>query len=276
MRLAFALVAALIGVAHAQPASVTLHTGSTEVTAYGTAAFAVCSLRYRNVEYLDAADHGRCMQSASSFDWMGEAFNPTQAGSAADGAIANPSSSQVKELAANGASLSTVTRMVYWNSVAGVKTSAHVLRQIVMTSLGPHANVIRYDVSFEIPAGEYHNIGQFEILTGYMPQVFSHFRTFDPASGQLAELSDGPGEQAMPVIFCTTDDRNCMGVVSVEPLASGGYGRWRFTSERVVKWNAVTRIASPSGSIRRTVYVSVGNLSAVMDAMRWSSAQEKL
>jgi hypothetical protein len=281
------LLALTFATAHAQPSSVTidthLHGGKLDVTALGGAAFAIGSLRVRGFEYLDCSDHGRCLQSASSFDGLGEMFNPTQAGGERDGALPAGSSSRVIELAVNAETIASVVKMAYWRPVAAQRTSTHVLHQNVMIGLGPRRNVIRLDVAFDLPAAEYHSSGQFEIATGYMPAAFSHFRTFDPTTGTLAELSDGPGEQPLPVIFCTADDRHCMGAISAEPLVGGGYGRWRFPSwacvtaagpTGCVKWNAVTRVASPLGSVRRTVYTAVGSLPDIIDGLRWAAVQE--
>jgi hypothetical protein len=47
---------------------------------------AISSLTWKDKEFIDRRDHGRELQSAASFDGLGECFNPTEAGSAADGA----------------------------------------------------------------------------------------------------------------------------------------------------------------------------------------------
>ena len=51
---------------------------------------AIHSLTWGGKEFIDSADHGRQLQSASNFDYgtpiTGETFNPTEAGSRRDGA----------------------------------------------------------------------------------------------------------------------------------------------------------------------------------------------
>ena len=42
------------------------------------------------------------------------------------------------------------------------------------------------------------NVAQFEALTGYMTTNCSVFLTFDPATGRLDPIGDGPGETAAP------------------------------------------------------------------------------
>jgi hypothetical protein len=96
-------------------------------------------------------------------------------------------------------------------------------------------------VTFTVPAGERHFQAVFEALTGYMPAEFSRFLTFEPARG-LQPLSDGPGEQHLPVVLATPDGAYAMGVYSPDQPAAGfpesGYGRFRFPDEKVVKMTA--------------------------------------
>ena len=42
---------------------------------------AIGSLTWNGIEFINQDDHGRELQSASSFDGLGECFNPTEAGS---------------------------------------------------------------------------------------------------------------------------------------------------------------------------------------------------
>jgi hypothetical protein len=244
-----------------------IHAHGLKVTTYETAAEAICSLRYRGTEYIDSADHGRCLQSAVSFDWMGEAFNPTEAGSVRDGATVNPSTSQLMALVDGKDAIATEVKMAYWQG----GLSGHILRKYVTAGFGGRS-ILEHRIAFEPPASESHSLGQFEILTGYMPREFSHFRSYDPATGALYELSDGPGEQALPVIFCTADDRNCMGAYSLQPLVWGGYGRWRFAD--CVKWNVVARYAYPKGTYRFRVFTTVGTLAEVMGNLGWLYATQ--
>jgi hypothetical protein len=214
------------------------------------------------VEFIDSTDHGRCLQSAVSFDWLGESFNPTEAGSVRDGLTSNPSSSQLMEEVTGKDVLATEVKMALWQG----GLSGHILRKWVAAGFGGRS-ILRHDITFEPPAGEVHSVAQFEILTGYMPSAFSHFRSYDPATGRLADLSDGPGEQLLPVIFCTADDLNCAAAYSPQTLVGGGYGRWRFSD--CVKWNMVARINWPKGSYRFRVFSVYGTLGEVKEAVDW-------
>lgn len=74
---------------------------------------AISSLTYRNVQYVDVADHGREIQSAVQVDDLGECFNPTEAGSEADRRAAT-SSSLLLSISNTGNVLRTVTRPAFW------------------------------------------------------------------------------------------------------------------------------------------------------------------
>lgn len=225
---------------------------------------AVDSLTWNGQEFIDSADHGRQLQSASSFSSSGqhwaEAFNPTEAGSRDDGA--GPSStSRLLHSLATADSLQTCTQMAFWlapgQKSAGhpatntTKLSNHLLTKRVQIGLPDLPHVIRYDVTFTTPIDERHQFAQFEALTGYMPEGFRSFKTFRPSTGELQPIDDGPGEQPFPLVFSTEDGNHAMGIYSPQQPSPGfenaGYGRWRFARERVVKWNSVFRVRNENG-----------------------------
>jgi hypothetical protein len=227
-------------------------------------AAAIDSLTWDGVEFVDSADHGRQIQSAANFDaghpFHPELFNPTEAGSRFDGAGPR-SSSVLLHLDARGHTLSTVNQPAFWLrpgersggrlALNDAIVSNHRISKRVTIGHRSLPRVIRYEVLFTVPSGERHTFAQFEAVTGYMPPRFSRFLRFDPSSRRLETLDDGPGEQADPVVFATPDGRYAMGVFSPDQPSPGfenaGYGRFRFTNERVVKWNTVFRERSRSG-----------------------------
>lgn len=259
------IAAALPLPAFGQQGSITskTDTGPLVMSTYTATAGAFCSLTHRGVEYIDGKDHGRCLQSAASYDWLGEAFNPTEAGASifTDGGLPNPSSSQVMNYVADDATLATEVRMAFWNPVAGQRTSNYIHRKWVQAGLPGRPRVVAYAVDFEIPPGAVHSIAQLELLTGYMPPRFNKFLALNLATGGLSDLSDGPGEQPHPIIFSTADGQHAMGILSLTPLVGGGYGRWRHPD--CVKWNAVTRVPSPRGTVRSELRIAVGTVGQV-------------
>ncbi|MBI5707140.1 MAG: hypothetical protein HZC36_09150 [Armatimonadetes bacterium] len=227
------------------------------VTTTNRCAGAIHSLTWRGKEFLDSYDHGRQLQSASNFDCgtpiTGETYNPTEAGSRRDG-TGDKSSSKLLSLSARGNRLLTRSQMAFWLAPGELSEgnpaknttvlSNHILEKRVTIGAQGRPHRIAYDVAFTLPADEEHGQAVFESLTGYMHPDFSAFLRFDPVKRTLEPLSDGPGEQADPVVLSTPDGAYAMGIFSPEPAAKG-YGRWRFVAEKVVKWNCVFRVRNP-------------------------------
>lgn len=252
---------------------------------------AIDSLTWNGREFIDSFDHGRQLQSACSFDcgkpgpFWAECYNPTEAGSRRDGA-GPTSSSRLLELHAEGNELRTVAQPAFWLA-PGEKSdgrpalndrilSEHRIAKRVRIGHGNLPNVIEYDATFTVPPGERHTFAQFEAVTGYMPAEFEQFYKFVPENGgELQPLDDGPGEQAFPVVLATADGKYAMGVYSIQQPSPGfeqaGYGRFRFNSERVTKWNCVFRVRRPdgipAGDYRYQALVVVGALDDVQSSL---------
>jgi hypothetical protein len=266
--------------------------GSSEIviTTTDRLAGAIHSLTWGGKEFIDSHDHGRQLQSAASFncglagEYWAERYNPTEAGSRADG-IGKKSSSKLLRIKAEGAELRTTTQMAFWLA-PGEKSfgrlglnekvlSDHIVSKRVVIGYKKHANVLDYEVTFTVPKGEKHTYAQFEALTGYMPPEFSHFWKFRPDTGKLEELDDGPGEQAYPVVLATESKTHAMGVFSPDQPSKGyekaGYGRNRFKDAKVVKWNCVFRIRDEkriaADDYRFRMFVAVGTLEDVHQSL---------
>jgi len=253
------------------------------ITTTARVAGAIHSLTWGGREFVDSLDHGRQIQSASNLDVDGrmfdEAFNPTEAGCERD--MAGPAStSRVLWFSAGGRDIASINRMAFWlrpgQSSGGrpaLNTTAlsnHVLIKHVhlgCPQLPPPArdHAIRFDLAFLLPADERHRRAAFEALTGYMPAAFDRFFGLG-GDGRLQPLSDGPGEQPLPVVVSTADGGHAMGVWSGDRCHTSGsppgYGRFRFTDAGVTKWNVVFREHDEeglrSGSWRYRVWVAVG------------------
>jgi hypothetical protein len=259
------------------------------ITTTSRVAGAIHSLTWNGMEFIDSADHGRQLQSASNFDnntkYTDETFNPTEAGSSADGA-GNKSSSKLLKLAAKNSILETSSQMAFWLK-PGKKSlgnpaknttilSNHRLTKRVVIGYKDLPHAIEYTVTFNIPADEKHTFAQFEALTGYMPPAFDKFYTYDAGKDELAPLSDGPGEQSRPVVLATDTGSHAMGIYSPDQPSPGyesaGYGRWKFKNERVNKWNTVFRYRDKDGvkpgDYTFRCFVTVGTLADVKSTMR--------
>lgn len=265
--------------------------GSSEIVITTTTrlAGAIHSLTWNGLEFIDSADHGRQLQSASNFDCgtpiTGETFNPTEAGSRRD-AAGDRSSSRLLHWRVEPCAIETTTQMAFWLA-PGEKSgpnlakntnvlSDHLLTKRVRIGCRDLPHVIAYDVSFSVPIGERHTHAVFEALTGYMPPAFEDFHQFNPQTGQLEPLSDGPGEGPLPVVLSTAGGAHAMGIYAppqpAPNTAGPTYGRFRFRAEKVVKWNCVFRVSDkagiPPGGYPFRMFVIVGDLATVRDAMR--------
>ena len=250
---------------------------------------AIHSLTWNGREFIDSADHGRQLQSASNLDCgtpiTVETFNPTEAGSRRDGA-GEKSSSRLLHRRIEPNSLQTVTQMAFWLA-PGEKSgpnlaknttilSDHLLTKRVRIGYKNLPHVIAYDVTFSLPIGERHTHAAFEALTGYMPPLFEEFRQFNPQTGELEPLSDGPGEGPHPVVLSVPGGSHAMGIYAPPQPASHTtgptYGRWRFRADKVVKWNCVFRVTDKNGiapgEYPFRMFVIVGDLNTVRDSLR--------
>ncbi len=258
---------------------------SIKITTSQRVAGAIQSLTWNGKEFIDKADHGRELQSAVTYNGLQECFNPTEAGSEFD-AAGSTSSSLLQYIKASGNILETQILPAFWAkpgsatatcSTGAVNTtlrSAQYFHKKVTIGMSGMNHVIKYDTQVDIPDGESYSSAQFEVLTGYMPLTFSVFRTYDPSIAQLLPISVGPGEQSLPLIFSTTDDKYAMGIYSPDlpypnqPYPSSGYGRFSFPESNCVKWNQVYRQNNvPAGSYKFHSYVIVGTLSDVTTSM---------
>ena len=260
------------------------------ITTTSRLAGAIHSLKWNGKEFIDSYDHGRQLQSACSFnlgrkEFHAECFNPTEAGSRSDGR-GEKSTSRLLKLTAKDGALKTTTRMAFWLR-PGQKSSGkpaknrtalsdHTVSKHVRIGFKSLPNVIEYSVTFNVPRTEHHTYGQFEALTGYMPPEFAVFLAFEPKTGRMLPLSDGPGEQNHPVVLSTKDGRYAMGIFSPQQPSKGyvhaGYGRFRFPAARVVKWNCVFRVRNPKGikhgEYRYRMFVAVGTRADVQRSLK--------
>jgi hypothetical protein len=214
----------------------------------------ISSLIFRGKEHLDTRDHGRLLQSASSFDGYGECFNPTEGGSSHRSK--NQDTSVLKAARVEGNQLWTITDMGFWlnpgqaypagcgsrkslkRAVNTVETSGHLLEKRVTVGLPGFPNVIEHLVTFYVPTN--FSGGVFEASTGYVPKEFSHALFYDPKEGIEISPGERQGEQEFPVILSTPDSLFAMGVYSPQlPQKGLGYGRFSFPD--VNKWNCVFR-----------------------------------
>ena len=247
---------------------------------------AISALTWKGQSFINSRDHGRELQSDVFFNNFGVCYNPTEAGSRANGA-GNRSSSVLRAIKVRGNQLWTVTQMAFWLQpgqssyprVCGSHTYLHravnraVLSKVVLhkhltIGLRDFHNVLRDSLTFDVPAR--YRSATFEALTGYMPPRFSQAFYFHPWSMRLIPARGRRGEQPYPVIRSTPDHRYAMDIYCPGlPQADwphAGYGSVDFP--RVVKWNCVYRYRPVRpGPYHFHAYVIIGNLRQVKKTM---------
>lgn len=243
---------------------------------------AIDSLTWAGREFVNAHDHGREWQSAAFLDDADQCDNPTEAGGDYDGE-GETSTSQLLALSRGRNWLATRSRLAYWLSpgqsfegcVRGMQAATRLsdtgFAKRVTLGLPGLPNAIRYEATFTVAQAR--GPSTFETLTGYMPPDFTRFYTYAPRERRLVPLSDGPGEQALPVVFATADGAHAVGVWSAglpqAEFPNAGYGRFRFDrlpgpANATVKWNCVHRLrAVAPGPHRFACTAVVGTLAAV-------------
>lgn len=257
-----------------------------KISAFSRYAGAISSLRYRGHEFVNADDNGREIQSASSFDRMGECFNPTEAGGVYDKGI--KTSSKLLDVSVEGDVLRTKTDMAFWwspkqrylkpgKTYCGTRPDLrysqnktfkgnHILYKEVSIGYKGIENIINYQVKFDVP--EKHRSAVFEAVSVHLNPEFSVIEGFDINSGTLTDISNKNGEQEKPVILSTRSGDYAMGLYSPKlPQGGVGYGRVKFPS--TIKMNCVFREkAIEVKSYDYQCFLIVGNKDEVIDGMK--------
>lgn len=261
-----------------------------EMTSCGYVAGVICSLKYKNLEFINGrlnvdgspVDHGRQMQSAVSYNKLGEAYNPTQAGSSFFNDGFYPQPTQTSQMLGRWWADNHVgvrVKMGFWNTVWDkydpykyYKTSNTEVFTQVTIGVSGFQNVILYKATFAVPAVDLIPLtfGQFEVTTAYMQTYFNTFYILND-NGNISPIADIQKEQNKPVIFSTSDGQYAMGIYSPEApqpeYKEAGYGIWRHPT--CTKMNYVVRVNNlvQGQSYKYRAYYVVGTLSEVQNTM---------
>lgn len=221
---------------------------------------AVYSVQYKSMEFIDAADHGRLLQSAVSFDGLGECYNPTEGGSILTSKTQN--SSVLRSETVVGNEIWSKSDMGFWLAPGmpypngcGGNTAIKTAQNTLITSpyslfsqytigLKQYPNVIARTVTYLIPNP--HQSATFEALTGYIPMRYSKSIYYNPESGEASDTGNSLGEQRHPVIHYEPTKKYAIGVYSPGLPQNWhgdlvGYGRFSFPWASVNKFNCVFR-----------------------------------
>lgn len=256
---------------------------------------AVDALTYNGINFVNSFDHGRELQSALFLQGYGECYNPTEAGSNADGFGDTTTSSLLSQTIGTN-SLTNRTQMAWWLAPGVTDSSCVFGPGPYTTPLSPL--VLSKSIQIGIPAAAnaifFHlGVDTAKIIgtsslefTGYMPTSYSVFYTFDQTTGLLSMAPTQPsstvvtsGEQTKPVVLSKTDNSSALGIKCTglpnpnDP--NRGYGLYAFPvslypgsntygTAAAVKWSAYFRSTSQQQALNGfDCYVLVGSLEDV-------------
>lgn len=255
---------------------------------------AIYSLTWKGVQFINDSDHGRELQSASSFEGFGECYNPTEAGSARDG-VGAASSSLLLQFQASGNQLSSLSQMAFWeypgstytaSKACGSDASLHTVQNTTVLSqdslakqvtIGFHGipNVIEDLVTFHEVLS--HTNSSFQSLVAVMPSAFSKHYAFNPSNGALVLSPNGVTEgvgNTPSVIYANGSGSAAMGIYSPDvgnPAEIGGFDSSYFvehTMDGINSWYPLINFATTSpGDYRFRHYLAVGSLAEVQQAL---------
>ena len=240
---------------------------------------AVSSIRFRGVEYVDAADHGRLLQGAIAFDAQLECLNPTLAGASSDARRRTTSRRLFAE--AGDGTYASVTRMAYWlrpaqrctwpdgrkpAAVNRTRLSDVVYSQRHTFGWAGVPNAVLAEIAYT--TGVERRSAVVEALTLYSTDAFVAFHRFDPATGRLTADAVDPmagTEGPLPVVVSTADGEHAFGLLSLDPGASYG----RSVPAGVAKINLVYRPPGPyrAGEHRYRAVWAIGTREEVRAAL---------
>ena len=189
---------------------------------------AVNSLVFRGMEFIDTTDHGRLLQSAVSFNGLGECYNQTEGGYARDSKVEE--SSKLLSTTKIGNKLWTFSYMGYWlepnyyyeNGCNGDASKVYsenktirsniLLEKQIVVGLTNFPNVIVHNVTYHVP--EAYESAVFEASTIYATRKFTKSIYYNLTTRESVDPNGVQGEQQHPEILYSGDEKNAIGIYS--------------------------------------------------------------
>ena len=258
------------------------------MSASNRTAGAIDSIFWNGLEFVNSFDHGRLLQVAIA-NISGEAWNPTQGGSAAD-AQGITSSSKMQTMTAGGSGIGSAAYAAFWKTSAngGIpnNTTSPYLISYNATIVNNMANFsyVNYTFSFIMPENQTYL--QVEMPTGYVPSDFTKILYLD-CINNINTLPPGNGLEfpgsKIKIIMATNDTSAAVGSVAVmypattnvPAISSSG---WNFLNvgaigDNNVKWtNAWRGHGLVQGQVLNFgTVICVGNLTSVVSCLSYFS-----
>jgi hypothetical protein len=209
------------------PSETTLKGKAVQITVDKKFGGAVTKLIWNNKQFINAHDKGRLIQVAWATDDYGEALNPTEGGSIADG---ENSSTEVMSTEVKANTLQTTSHPAYWHppgftaqggSTALSAVSADKLQKTITVDYLGNPNLIRYEASITLAKSASSMI--IETPAIYANGEFNVFYSFNPKDGSLirvnplgGNMGGSYGQDFYSIILATQD-----GKYAITAYASG-------------------------------------------------------
>lgn len=228
---------------------------------------AIYSLKWGGVKMLDSTDHGRELQTAYQLDGMGEAQNPTEAGSSTD-SLWISSTKVIFASVLSPTIISTSVNPAYWNVYNGQKTSPDTLTRTITLGHQGLANVIRHQISINLALS--HSQIAVEGITGYMPRTFTKFYTV--VKSNLVPMITPPSTgyhiegASVPVIAATPDLTLAIGFYCPNPAYTYAWGTIDGWPKLDSAWWDKT--PAPAGPYSYETFTVFGTVNQVLDSIR--------
>lgn len=224
---------------------------------------AIYSMKMDDFEYLDSSDHGRELQTAWQLNGQGEANNPTEAGSAANGA-GSTSSTIILAAAVAGTTLTTRVRPAFWYPYQGQVTSDDSLEKTVTLGHNGRNNILVHDIGMYL-SSPYNSSMAVEGLTAYMPLAFTRFFLLDRATKATTEIlpSGLVSSASLAVMAATADLSKAVALVHPNPQHIYWIGKIGPWPKLDAAWFGAN---NPAGWYRWRAYTVFGLWQDVLDS----------
>ncbi|MCZ4222898.1 hypothetical protein [Pedobacter rhodius] len=253
---------------------------------------AISSLKWKSLEFIDAMDHGRLLQSACQFydyinSWGPECYNPTEAGNDSDGG-GEGSSTQIISMQANANQMTTSCNMAFYcppgsttdgcssgpinTTVLSGFTFSKVVTIGISAAVSNAERVIKYDTTYQVPNNETHlGYAVFEAIANYVNAGnFTRVLLYDKLNHTYSQASPTSTFQGTnkPVIISTTDYNWAIGLYT--PLVKDNQPYYGYMGDGTfIKSNYVQQMSNltAGASYTFTGYLIIGNVSEVMNTL---------
>ena len=224
---------------------------------------AIYTIKMDGLEYLDSSDHGRELQTAWQLNGQGEANNPTEAGSAANGA-GSTSSTAILAAAVAGTTLTTRVRPAFWYPYQGKVTSDDSLEKTVMLGHNGRNNILVHDIGMYL-SSPYNTSMAVEGLTAYMPQAFSRLFLLDRATKATTEVLPAGliPSTSLAVLAATSDLSRAIALVHLNPQHIYWIGKIGPWPKLDCSWFSAS---NPAGWYRWRSFTVFGTWQEVLDS----------